>query len=62
MCRTEVLTGEDIDRYAVQLGNMVSRKKLWQLLINPVKFTVVINDIRRNGGIKQGIKRAWQLI
>ena len=61
MCRTEALTGEDIDKYAVLLGNMVSRKKLKQLLVNPAKLAVVLNDIRRNGGIKRGMKRVWQL-
>ncbi len=62
MCRTEALTGDEIDKYAVMLGNMVSRKKLVQLLKNPIKFTAVFNDIRSNGGIKRGIKRVWQLI
>lgn len=62
MCRTEALTRDDIDRYAVMLGNMVSRRKLWQLLRNPIKFTTVLNDIRNNGGIKRGLKRVWQLI
>ncbi len=61
MCRTEALTGEEIDRYAVMLGNMVSRKKLWQLVKNPIKFAAVFSDIRNNGGIKRGIKRVWQL-
>ncbi len=61
MCRTEALTGDDIDKYAVMLGNMVSRKKLCQLLRNPIKFATVFNDMRHNGGLKRGIKRVWQL-
>lgn len=62
LCRTEALTGEEIEKYAVMLGNMVSRGKLWQLLKNPIKFATVLNDIRGSGGIKRGIKRVWQLI
>lgn len=62
MCRTEALTGDDIDKYAMQLGNMVSREKLWQLLKNPIRLVTVINDIRSNGGIKRGIKKVCQLI
>jgi len=61
MCRTDALTGEDIDRYAIMLGNMVTRKKLGQLLKNPIKFVTVLNDIRRDGGMKRGLKRIWQL-
>jgi len=62
MCRTEALTGAEINIYAVILGNMVERAKLFQLVKNPIKFAAVANDIRRNGGIIRGIKRAWQLI
>lgn len=62
MCRTEALTGEEIDKYAVMLGNMVSRKKLWQLLRNPFKLAMVLNDLRSNKGIGRGVKRVGQLL
>lgn len=62
MCRTEALTGGDIDRYAVMLGNMVSRKKLWHLFKNPMKFAMVLNDLRSNKGIGRGVKRVGQLL
>ena len=61
MCRTDSLTGDDIDKYAIMLGNMVSKEKLCQLLKNPIKFATVFNDMRHNGGVKRGIKRVWQL-
>ncbi len=62
LCRTEALTGEEIDKYAVVLGNMVSRKKLWQLLGNPIKLVRVLIDLKDVTGIKRGIKRVWQLL
>jgi len=57
LCRTEALSGEEIDGYAVALGNMASRGKLKQLLRNPSNLTKVLRDM----GIRQGLKQLWQL-
>ena len=62
LCRTEALTGEEIEKYAVMLGNMASKKKLWQLLRHPTKLVRVLSDLKDVKGIKRGIKQLWQLL
>ena len=62
LCRTEALTGEEIERHAVMLENMVLRGKLWQLLRSPTKLIRILGDMKKGGGIKQGVKQVWRLL
>lgn len=62
MCRTEALTGEEIENYAVALGNIVGRKKLWKLLKSPLDLLKILYDLKNISGIKRGIKQVWQIL
>lgn len=57
LCRTTELTEGDIDRYAEMLGNMMLRKKLRQLVMNPANLVRVLRDLRNSKGVGRAVRR-----
>jgi radical SAM superfamily enzyme YgiQ (UPF0313 family) len=58
LCRTDALTGDEIEGYAVSLDNMMLRRKLWHLVNTPKNLISILGDV----GLKRGMGRAWQAL
>lgn len=62
LCRTDDLSGEEVEALAKQLGDMVSKEKLKELLRHPIRLWEFISDLKDRNGLKRGIARGWDIL